>query len=206
MSRIALILGCGKGIGTTIADGFHSAGYRVASVSRTPRSYASDDRVHLTADFADPSSIEPLFEEVEKRWGNAPDVVIYNAYAGTPTRTNPLEVAPDAFVNNININTTSAYSAAFIAHKRNNNVKYIYTGNALNNYIDPNITLLGVGKSASAHWIQAAAKAEGFYYCDQRRPDGSPCYTGLRGDAHGELYLKLAESREQGEPVIVFRA
>ncbi|WWC97819.1 hypothetical protein V866_004706 [Kwoniella sp. B9012] len=211
MSKIALILGCGKGIGTTIADSFHSAGYNVASVSRTPHTFPTQDRVHLVADFAIPDSIEPLFDQVEKRWGKAPDVVVYNAYANVLTRNDPLSASSKDFIAAFNINTTSPYSAAFIAHERNNNVRYIYTGNALNNLVDPNITILGVGKSASAHWIQAAAKAKGlrpaqFYYCDQRKPDGSPCYTGLRGDAHAELYLKLAESKEQGEPNIVFRA
>ncbi|WWC69067.1 uncharacterized protein I206_103003 [Kwoniella pini CBS 10737] len=211
MSKIALVLGSGPRVGQAVANKFHSAGYRVATVSRSARTCDSDDLVHLTADFTDTTSVEPIFDQVEKVWGKSPDVVVYNAYAFASTHAGPLSADIDELAKSLNGNTISPYLAAQIAHARNKSVTYIYTGNALNTLVDPNLTALGAGKSASAHWIQAAAKAEQlrpakFYYCDQRTPEGDPCYTGLKGEAHADLYLKLAEEEEQGEPIVVFRA
>jgi hypothetical protein len=37
-----------------------------------------------------------------------------------------------------------------------------------------------------------------FYYGDERKADGTPIYR-VNGDAHAELYLKLAEEKGQGE-------
>ncbi|WWC60698.1 uncharacterized protein I303_103274 [Kwoniella dejecticola CBS 10117] len=211
MSKIALILGSGARIGQAVANKFSSAGYRVATVSRTPRTYDKDTLVHLTADFNDPASIEPIFDQVEELWGKSPDVVVYNAYSFAFTPSGPLSAEIGELAKSLNGNTVSPYSAAQIAHARNGGVTFIYTGNALNTLVDPNLTTLGVGKSASAHWIQAAAKAEQlrpakFYYCDQRTPEGKPCYTGLKGEAHADLYLRLAQEEEQGDPIVIFRA
>jgi hypothetical protein len=36
-----------------------------------------------------------------------------------------------------------------------------------------------------------------FYYGDERKPDGAPGFQ-IDGDAHGKLYLELAEGKEQG--------
>ena len=37
-----------------------------------------------------------------------------------------------------------------------------------------------------------------FYYADQRKIDGAAVYNDLDGDAHAELYIGLAEGKEQG--------
>lgn len=37
-----------------------------------------------------------------------------------------------------------------------------------------------------------------FYYGDERKADGTPIYR-VNGDAHAEMYLKLAEEKGQGE-------
>lgn len=37
-----------------------------------------------------------------------------------------------------------------------------------------------------------------FYYGDQRNADGSPVYSKIDGEAHGKLYLQLAEDNAQG--------
>ncbi|WVW82658.1 hypothetical protein I302_104669 [Kwoniella bestiolae CBS 10118] len=211
MSKIALIFGLGPRIGQPTATKFHHAGYKVATVARTPRTYTSDDFIHVTADLNDPSSVKPIFDKVETQWGKAPDVVIYNAGSLVPTPTNPLNANMDEFVKSFNVNTMTPYCAASIAYAKNNKVTFILTGNAFNTLVNPFFATQGVGKSASAHWIQAAAKAEAlrpakFYYCDQRTPEGKPCYTGLNGDAHADLYLKLAEEEEQGEPIVVLKA
>lgn len=77
---------------------------------------------------------------------------------------------------------------------------------------------LGVGKSATAHFIQSAAAAYAdrgfkyvlpiprvtkvtdfrFYYADERKSDGSAAYFEIDGEAHGELYVQLAEGNSQG--------
>jgi len=37
-----------------------------------------------------------------------------------------------------------------------------------------------------------------FYYTDERKADGSAAYFDIDGEAHGELYIELAEAEEQG--------
>lgn len=37
-----------------------------------------------------------------------------------------------------------------------------------------------------------------FYYGDERKTDGAPAYGAIDGDAHGKLYVELAESKTQG--------
>ncbi|WWD18825.1 hypothetical protein CI109_103280 [Kwoniella shandongensis] len=214
MNKIALILGSGARVGQAVTTKFLSAGYKVATVSRSAKTTPSDrdDLVHISADLSDPKAVEPVFDVVQQKWGSPPLVVIYNAAQNQPITPNPLTASIDQFTSALNINTVSSYTAASIAYSRNNKVTFIYTGNALSSdTIVPNLTVLGVGKSASSHWVQTAAastelRPATFYYCDQRDLQGGPCYTGLNGQAHADLYLKLAEQEEQGEPLVVFRA
>ena len=37
-----------------------------------------------------------------------------------------------------------------------------------------------------------------FYYADERKADGAPAYADVSGEAHGELYVRLAEGKAQG--------
>ncbi|WVW82661.1 hypothetical protein I302_104672 [Kwoniella bestiolae CBS 10118] len=210
MSKIAVIFGSGARIGQASAKKFLSAGYKVATVSRTPQTTSDDDLVHLTADLQDPSTIEPIFDQVQQRWG-APSVVVYNAYGMYPTGGNPLSAPINEFTKTLSANTISAYAAASASYKRNNQVAFFYTGNALNTTVMPTLVTLGVGKTASAHWIEAAAKSEQlrparFYYIDQRNQAGAPAGNAVNGEAHADLFLKLAEQKEQGEPIVVFKA
>ncbi|WWC89656.1 uncharacterized protein L201_004581 [Kwoniella dendrophila CBS 6074] len=215
VSKIALILGTGANIGQATVNNYKNSGYRVATVSRTAQpttdTTEKNSIVHFTADFADPSSIEPIFDQVQTHFGAAPDVVIYNAALMIITPTNPFDIPLTDFTKALNINTVSPYYAAGVAYARNNKIIFIYTGNGMNTMLDPKITSLGIGKAGSAHFIEEAAKEEflrpaQFYYCDQRRLDGTPCYTGLSGQAHADLYIKLAQNTEQADPLIVFRA
>jgi NAD(P)-dependent dehydrogenase (short-subunit alcohol dehydrogenase family) len=80
MSKTILLLGAGKMVGEGIASHFHQAGYKVALASRsgnfpwdTKNSY-----LHVKADFADPSSVEGVFEKVKSEYG-VPNVVVYNS-------------------------------------------------------------------------------------------------------------------------------
>lgn len=37
-----------------------------------------------------------------------------------------------------------------------------------------------------------------FYYADERKADGSAAFMDIDGEAHGEFYTQLAESKSQG--------
>lgn len=77
-SKIVLILGAGPNIGKALIQKFSSNGFKVAIASRTihPEVAAAADS-SAKADFADPSSIKSIFENVTSELG-VPNVVIYN--------------------------------------------------------------------------------------------------------------------------------
>jgi len=89
-------------------------------------------------------------------------VIAYAAIHNEPK--NPFSTSLADFTNDLNINTTSAYAAAqeatlgFEQLPDTTARTFIYTGNIMNNnFVIDTITTLGVGKSATAHLIQAAA-------------------------------------------------
>jgi len=71
------------------------------------------------------------------------------------------------FADHLAINTTSAYAAAkeavtsFEAIKDSIPKAFIYTGNFLNTAVMNPAVTLGVGKAASAHFIEIGAQAYG---------------------------------------------
>jgi NAD(P)-dependent dehydrogenase (short-subunit alcohol dehydrogenase family) len=80
MSKIILLLGAGKMVGEGIASSFHKAGYKVALASRSG-AFPWDTKnahLHVKADFANPSSIQGVFDEVKAKLG-VPNVVVYNS-------------------------------------------------------------------------------------------------------------------------------
>ncbi|KAG9187879.1 hypothetical protein G6011_05750 [Alternaria panax] len=225
---VALILGSGSNVGTAITASLTALNYRIASASRsgTNSLNPSTGTLSLTADFTHPSSIPALFTAVKKEFGISPTVVIYNAAALTPppVEGSVLSVPAEQFTQDLNVNTVSPYIAAMEAVKAwetmektetrgggdgdddDNNEKkktkktFIYTGNLLNQTIMPvpSLLTLGVGKSASAHWVGLAdatyaARGYRFFYADQRQPDGKPMMEGVDGPAHGEFYAKLVQ-------------
>ena len=60
---------------------------------------------------------------------------------------------------------------------------------------------LGVGKNASLYFIETGAAAYGkdyqFYFADERMPNGGSVMGQIDGDAHGEEYWVLANSKKQ---------
>ncbi|KAL2842750.1 hypothetical protein BJY01DRAFT_199874 [Aspergillus pseudoustus] len=205
---VALILGAGPRVGASVAAAFHSKGYSVATASRSGTgAKTSEGYLSLAADFANPSSIPPLFDSVKEAFGAAPSVVVYNAASLTPPPDNEsiLSVSEERFVHDLNINTVSPYVAAQKAVEAwatlPGDVKktFIYTGNPLNVRFAP-VPLfldLGVGKRASTYWIAVAdeayaAKGYRFHYADQRAKGGSGIGPNLDGPAHGEFYPQLA--------------
>jgi NAD(P)-dependent dehydrogenase (short-subunit alcohol dehydrogenase family) len=181
MSKIILILGAGPRVGQATAATFASAGYKVALASRSAAAGISlNGHLGIAVDFSNPATIKSVFDKVEKQWG-APSVVVYNgnnlrlpiatrrpltvscatAAAFTSAPEGPLTVSLDAFTSDLNVNTISAYMAASEAFARNSRVAFLYTGNILNVRPSRNFVTLGVGKAASAQWIETAATAHG---------------------------------------------
>ncbi|KAH6608906.1 hypothetical protein Trco_002252 [Trichoderma cornu-damae] len=207
---IALILGAGSNIGQALSKTFSQAGYKVALVSRSAKEQPSDNQIHIAADLAKPETIPSIFESVRQKLGADPNVVVYNAAALTVPSdvTNPFTIDVAAFESDVRMMNTSAYVAAresvagFERLDKALSKVFIYTGNWLNAVTmpDPRFVTLGSGKSAAASWIGTASmhykdKGYGFYFADERTPEGIPIGDGISGPAHAEVYLQLAEGQ-----------
>ncbi|KEY75123.1 hypothetical protein S7711_01576 [Stachybotrys chartarum IBT 7711] len=207
---VALILGAGSNTGRHVAAAFLAQGYRVATVSRSLKpEEAEANELRIQSDFSDPGNINQIFTKVEAELG-VPEVVVYNAYTMNPQDAqDPLALPVADLVQSLNINTVSAYAAAqkavlgFQKLPETASRTFIYTGNICNVAPMPFILDLGVGKSASAHFIQCAAegykdKGFKFYYADERTADGAPVYHDIDGAAHAKHFLELAKGSRQG--------
>ncbi|KAK4935431.1 hypothetical protein LTR10_023509 [Elasticomyces elasticus] len=216
--KVLLFLGAGGNVGAASVALFKSKGYKVASAARTIRDEitASSDLV-VTADFSDPNVVRGIFEKVEQQLG-VPNVVIYNAYSWSvgPDPANPLSAPIENLQKDLAVNTISAYAAAQAAvegfGKLSGDVKttFMYTGNAANTFIMPELFGLAVTKTTSWYLVQTlvatplfASKGYRFYYVDERTPEGK----GMRfisGPGHAQFFLQLAEQEKQGEPLATF--
>jgi NAD(P)-dependent dehydrogenase (short-subunit alcohol dehydrogenase family) len=78
----ALIIGAGDGLSASVAHAFHGAGLKIALAARNTaklKDLAALTKAQVfTCDALEPSSIDALFDDVEKAWGAAPDVLVYN--------------------------------------------------------------------------------------------------------------------------------
>lgn len=163
-SPIALILGSGPRVGSSIAKSLAAKGYQIVVTSRhgtgakTPEGYFS-----LKADFNKPESIPSVFDTIKSEFNASPSVVVYNAAAATtpPKQDSVLSLPLDNFNADLNVNTVSAYVAAQQAVlgwdtlPADTKKSFIYTGNILNISIlpVPFVLTLGTGKAASAFWL-----------------------------------------------------
>ncbi|MCJ1339264.1 hypothetical protein MMC09_004553 [Bachmanniomyces sp. S44760] len=207
-SPVILILGSGPNIGRHVAQAFSAKGYKVALASRRLKEESTTDQVSISSDLSDPDAVIGVFAKVKASLG-LPSVVIYNAGAATRgDAKTPLSLPLADFTRDLNINTVSAFVAAqqavlgFDQLPDSASRTFIYTGNILNTTTMASLMDLGVGKSATAHIIESAATAykdQGFkfYYGDERKADGSAAFS-VNGEAHGELYVQLAEGKSQG--------
>jgi len=103
MSKIALVIGAGPGLGAAVARRFAREGFSVGVAARkrdtvdpTARSIVdAGGRAHaFTADTTDPAAVAALFTEVRAALG-APDVLVYNA--GGFQMASILDASPDDF-------------------------------------------------------------------------------------------------------------
>lgn len=168
-SKILLVLGAGKNIGQSLANGFKAAGYQVALVSRSAVDSQITPEGFLTikGDLKNPASILAIFETVKSKLGGPPTTVVYNAMAvSMPTDpTNPFTTPVESFEGDFTVSNTSAYIAAreavagFEAADESAPKAFIYTGNFLAAVTVPmaQYITLGVGKSAASYWVGAAS-------------------------------------------------
>ncbi|KAM3088714.1 hypothetical protein ACMFMG_000343 [Clarireedia jacksonii] len=206
MSNIALILGAGPNIGLNVARVFSSNSYKTIVVSRTAKEDLTKSAdLTIQADFSDPKSIKPIFDEVNQKIG-VPNVVIYNA-AAAKLGVEPFSIPLEDFISTVNVNTVSTYAAiqeaiaGFQTLPESALKTFIFTGNALNRVVFPSLIPFGAAKTAVAHMIEGASglyAKEGFrfYWADERAPNGAPAGQGIDGKAHADFYYELASSKE----------
>lgn len=90
-SRVALITGAGRGIGSAVAQRLSREGLRVALTARSEDELAATARdcpgptFVAPADINDPAGVEAVFAAVEARWGPV-EVLVANAGGGFSAR------------------------------------------------------------------------------------------------------------------------
>jgi len=201
---VVLILGAGPNIGQAVARTFASKGYKVALAARSVKETDSTDtQLNIPSDFSKTDDVVNAFAKVKKVFG-IPSVVVYNVSAVTFTPADdPFALSFADFSRDTTINIHSAFVAAqqavsgFAQLPASAARTFIYTGNVLNVAILPRFLSAGVGKSGAAHMIWAASAAYKdrgykFYYADERKPDGTPVYSAINGEAHGKFYIDLS--------------
>ncbi|OCF39185.1 hypothetical protein I317_07001 [Kwoniella heveanensis CBS 569] len=202
-SPIILVLGAGPNIGHHVARTFAAGGYRVVLAARSVKEADStDSQLNIPSDFTKVEDVVNAFERVKRVFG-VPNVVVYNVSASTRTPPDePFSLPLIDFQHDLTINITSLYVAAQQA-VAGPTPTFIVTGNILNVETIPGFISQGVGKSAGAHMMWAAANAYNakgykFYYADERKADGTAKYR-VDGDAHAQLSKSLAEDKSQRE-------
>ncbi|KAK4236967.1 epimerase/ hydratase [Achaetomium macrosporum] len=201
--KVLFILGGGPRIGHSVAKKFLSQGYKVAIGRRNIEKMDLDGVLPVYVDVTKPETIEEAFRKVESRLG-VPNAVVYNAAALTfPPEKDPFGVEPAAFTRDLTINVGGAYTALHHATRlaRLHNISpliFIATGNVTPFKVNPLAVTLGPGKSALAHLMSLGstvydAKEFRFYFASQVTETGGPVpYPQVSGEAHGEVYWKLA--------------
>ncbi|MGH1538771.1 MAG: SDR family NAD(P)-dependent oxidoreductase [Gammaproteobacteria bacterium] len=74
---LAIIVGAGEGLGTSLASCFTSAGYQVIGLNRSHTQNNSNDILIKQIDASDADSVQQTMDELLKQYGS-PNVVIHN--------------------------------------------------------------------------------------------------------------------------------
>lgn len=123
----------------------------------------------------------------------------------------PLQIPADRMVESVAVNTVSPYEAARLAIKGFASLPstaaktFLFTGNPYHRQLQTANIALGIGKTATAYFIEASAKSveyqrQGFkfYYVDERTPEGNATNMDIDGGAHADEFWRLShEIREQ---------
>ncbi|ROW10007.1 hypothetical protein VPNG_06567 [Cytospora leucostoma] len=234
-SRVAVIFGAGSNVGAALATGFRSAGYRVATVSRSGETTSPDDKgekpFHIKADLSDPSAALGVLDKVRQSGWPFPSVIVWNAASLTPPDSsdpqNPFSIPSDGFDRDLRLQVKSPFLVAGEAVKawRDDSAAqsgrrgtFIVTGNATPRRIfAPLLTTLGVGKSALNYWVgtaDGALKEQGIreallvstsFFFADERSPEGGPVSKPNGDSHAKFYLNLAEGKEDLPYYVTFR-
>ncbi|KAI5479320.1 putative short chain type dehydrogenase [Pseudohyphozyma bogoriensis] len=215
VNKVLFVIGAGGNVGRSLATKFASEGYKVALAARSvPDSVSSEGYLNVQLDVGKPETIGAAFDKVEKHFG-PPSVVAYNA-AALVANSDPLAVLLSDLQSTLNTNIASVHVAAQHAVASLDKLgpaglTFILTGNACNTstFRMPSLMTLSIGKSANALMIELAAQVWGakgarFYYADERTETGAPVGNKVNGEAHAQMYWDLAQSKEQGDPLVTF--
>src|SRR5689334_15194203 len=102
LERICAVVGMGTGVSLAVARRFGREGYRIASIARRPDSLAAAEAALREAgiearsfegDAADEASLVRVLSAIRAQMGD-PEVLVYNASAGTPGP--PTSLSPNA--------------------------------------------------------------------------------------------------------------
>jgi len=207
---VLLVLGAGPKIGLSVGKAFAAKGYKVALAARSFQDGVGEDGyLRLNIDLANSEEVPKAFAKVKEEFG-IPTVVVYNAAHRVPRDSeDPLSsVSIEEVKGEFAVNAISSLIAAQEAVKgfkelpSSASKTFIHTGNALNVIVLTGVLTFGMTKAAAANMIRFASvayKKEGFrfYYADERQPDGGPTIP-VNGPAAGNMYVELAEKKEQG--------
>ncbi|HEV7559288.1 MAG TPA: SDR family NAD(P)-dependent oxidoreductase, partial [Kofleriaceae bacterium] len=81
MSKIAVVIGAGPGLGAAVVRRFAREGFTVAAVARNASTVGSlAEARHYAADTTDAASVASLFAKIHKELGPV-EVLVYNAGA-----------------------------------------------------------------------------------------------------------------------------
>lgn len=111
--RVAVILGAGPGLGSSLARKFSTEGYKVALVSRTRRKLEKiqkdiDGKISIyPADVTNEQELITVFKSISKQLGKNIDILIYNA--GEFKMQSILEIKSSDFKKSWEINCYGAF-------------------------------------------------------------------------------------------------
>lgn len=161
---VVVIFGAGPNIGFAIAKKFSSAGYRVATVSRTKPGGAQDGvDFHAEAELSDPHTVPAVFDRVHRQFNASPKVIVWTAahVSHSPDKNNIFSVPIEDVEKDLAIAVTGPWAAANEAvksWKEGEKGVFIYTGNIMAKAVfpHPDFTTLGTAKRAASYMIEAA--------------------------------------------------
>jgi NAD(P)-dependent dehydrogenase (short-subunit alcohol dehydrogenase family) len=111
--KIALVTGAGTGVGKAATLALSSAGFAVVLAGRRREpleavaALCSGPTLAVTADVADPASVNALFDRVKSTFGRL-DVLFNNAGVGAPA-INLEDLTPEQWLNVVNINLNGMF-------------------------------------------------------------------------------------------------
>jgi short-subunit dehydrogenase len=152
-----VILGAGPGIGMAVARRFGQEGFRVAVVARaadplaafqTELDEAGIQALILAADLAEPEPLAEALTAIEA-WGGAPEVLVYNASAGTPGPGADLD--PRQLLRDLQVNAAAPLTAvrwALPAMRERGRGTLLFTGGGLALQPKPGMASACLGKAA----------------------------------------------------------